>query len=179
MFNINKYLRCNCEFHKRNKCVYLQLNEQNCLFVVSGSISFGRHSIFKTDNYISTFCSTHLLHSVVNCPKFWCPSPLAWWLVTSVPRARTQISNVTIIHVGYSQGEPGPGWEEGGGGFLLLSTFLLVALMSYQILLLCGASPGQPSSQTRSILSLKNDQFPLVASPENKIIFRAYLRALK
>ena len=107
------------------------------------------------------------------------PGPLAWWLVTSVPRARTQISNVTIIHVGYSQGEPGPGWEEGGGGFLLLSTFLLVALMSYQILLLCGASPGQPSSQTRSILSLKNDQFPLVASPENKIIFRAYLRALK
>ena len=111
MFNINKYLRCNCEFHKRNKCVYLQLNEQNCLFVVSGSISFGRHSIFKTDNYISTFCSTHLLHSVVNCPKFWCPSRLAWWLVTSVPRARTQISNVTIIHVGYSQGEPEPGWE--------------------------------------------------------------------
>ena len=55
MFNINKYLRCNCEFHKRNKCVYLQLNEQNCLFVVSGSISFGRHSIFKIDNYISTF----------------------------------------------------------------------------------------------------------------------------
>ena len=39
------------------------------------------------------------------------PGPLAWCLVTSVPRARTQISNVTIIHVGYSQGEPEPGWE--------------------------------------------------------------------
>ena len=75
-----------------------------------------------------------------------------------------------------TDGEPEPG---SGGGFLLLSTFLLVALMSYQILVVCGASPGQPSSQTRSILSLKNDQFPLVASPENKIIFRAYLRALK
>ena len=78
-----------------------------------------------------------------------------------------------------ARGSQSQGEREGGGGFLLLSTFLLVALMSYQILLLCGASPGQPSSQTRSILSLKNDQFPLVASPENKIIFRAYLRALK
>ena len=34
-----------------------------------------------------------------------------------------------------TDGEPEPG---SGGGFLLLSTFLLVALMSYQILLVWG-----------------------------------------
>ena len=41
-----------------------------------------------------------------------------------------------------ARGSQSQGGREGGGGFLLLSTFLLVALMSYQILLLCGAQPG-------------------------------------
>ena len=89
--------------------MYLQLNEQNCLFVVSGSISFGRHSIFKIDNYISTFVPPIFCTVLSIAQSSGVPGPLAWWLVTSVPRARTQISNVTIIHVGYSQGEPEPG----------------------------------------------------------------------
>ena len=67
--------------------------------------------VVKIDNYISTFVQPIFCTVLSIAQSSGVPGPLAWWLVTSVPRARTQISNVTIIHVGYSQGEPGPGWE--------------------------------------------------------------------